>query len=99
MSVDCGETPNLHVYLFILIAVFYLLIHHRYHSLHGIKDTLPEELRVLALSGDGTVMALQHAHKPIAAVQFHPESILTLPKHGMKIIQNALDNLTPELYQ
>lgn len=62
----------------------------RYHSLHGIKDKLPKELKVTALSEDGIVMGIQHSTLPFAAVQFHPESILTSPAHGMTILENAL---------
>mmetsp|Transcript_22315 Transcript_22315/g.52572 ORF Transcript_22315/g.52572 Transcript_22315/m.52572 type:complete len:1003 (-) Transcript_22315:42-3050(-) len=62
----------------------------RYHSLHGIKDLLPDELAVTALSEDGIVMGIQHKTLPFAAVQFHPESILTSPAHGMTILENAL---------
>lgn len=70
----------------------------RYHSLHGKKMTLPKSLVVTATSVDDIVMAIQHVNMPIAAVQFHPESILTLPKNGMKILSNALDILKPEHY-
>jgi hypothetical protein len=42
------------------------------------------------LSEDGIVMGIQHRTLPFAAVQFHPESILTSPAHGMKILENAL---------
>jgi hypothetical protein len=62
----------------------------RYHSLHGIKESLPADLQVTALTADGTVMGIQHTSLPFAAVQFHPESILTSPAHGMTILQNAL---------
>ena len=65
----------------------------RYHSLHGKMAKMPKELIVTAKSADGIVMAIQHATMPIAAVQFHPESILTLPKNGMKILTNALEQL------
>ena len=68
----------------------------RYHSLHGIKDHLPPELEVTALSEDGIVMGIQHNSLPFAAVQFHPESILTSPAHGMTILENALSNLRYE---
>lgn len=70
----------------------------RYHSLHARKSTFPENLAITALSKDGIVMALQHKNMPIAAVQFHPESILTLPKYGMKILTNALELLKSEDY-
>lgn len=35
-------------------------------------------------------MAIQHKTLPFAAVQFHPESILTSPVHGLAILKNAL---------
>ena len=65
----------------------------RYHSLHGKVAKMPKDLVVTATSSDGIVMAIQHATMPIAAVQFHPESILTLPKNGMKILTNAIEQL------
>lgn len=62
----------------------------RYHSLHGIKDSLPDYLEITAMTEDGIVMGIQHKTKPYAAVQFHPESILTDPRNGMTILKNAL---------
>ena len=62
----------------------------RYHSLYGIREELPDELAVTALSEDGIVMGIQHRSLPFAAVQFHPESILTSPAHGMAILKNAM---------
>lgn len=66
----------------------------RYHSLHGIKEYMPAELKITALSEDGIVMGIQHTTLPFAAVQFHPESILTSPAHGMTILENALKYLS-----
>ena len=63
----------------------------RYHSLYG-KD-LPSVLKVTALSEDGIVMAIEHVDLPFAGVQFHPESILTSPAHGLTILKNALTYL------
>eukprot|EP00522_Entomoneis_paludosa_P010398 CAMPEP_0172445754 /NCGR_PEP_ID=MMETSP1065-20121228/5542_1 /TAXON_ID=265537 /ORGANISM="Amphiprora paludosa, Strain CCMP125" /LENGTH=974 /DNA_ID=CAMNT_0013196721 /DNA_START=187 /DNA_END=3111 /DNA_ORIENTATION=- len=65
----------------------------RYHSLHGIKERLPACLTVTAESEDGIVMGIQHNDLPFAAVQFHPESILTSPAHGMAILENTLSFL------
>lgn len=70
----------------------------RYHSLYGELNTFPKDLAITCMSKDGVVMGIQHSSMPIAAVQFHPESILTSPKHGLKIIQNALIELRSELY-
>ncbi len=61
----------------------------RYHSLAAVADTLPEELKVIATTTDGEIMAVEHKEYPIYGVQFHPESILT-PK-GMEIIKNFLN--------
>jgi anthranilate synthase len=49
----------------------------RYHSLHARRHDLPEVLQVTALTDDGVVMAIEHGSRPIAAVQFHPESVMT----------------------
>eukprot|EP00584_Thalassiosira_punctigera_P015704 CAMPEP_0172554374 /NCGR_PEP_ID=MMETSP1067-20121228/54247_1 /TAXON_ID=265564 ORGANISM="Thalassiosira punctigera, Strain Tpunct2005C2" /NCGR_SAMPLE_ID=MMETSP1067 /ASSEMBLY_ACC=CAM_ASM_000444 /LENGTH=906 /DNA_ID=CAMNT_0013342729 /DNA_START=131 /DNA_END=2851 /DNA_ORIENTATION=+ len=68
----------------------------RYHSLYGLRDKLPECLDVTALSEDGIVMGIKHKTLPYAAVQFHPESILTSPAHGMTILKNALSFLSYE---
>lgn len=63
----------------------------RYHSLFALKDSLPPELNVTAESDDGVVMAVEHTELPIAAVQFHPESILTLDNdYGLRLIFNVV---------
>jgi anthranilate synthase len=66
----------------------------RYHSLHARRSTLPGVLRVTAETDDGVVMAIEHANLPIAAVQFHPESVMTLPGViGLPIITAVLASL------
>ena len=65
----------------------------RYHSLYALRDTLPGELRVTAESEDGIVMALEHVTERLAAVQFHPESILTPGELGLRLIANAVAKL------
>ncbi|MEW6299591.1 MAG: anthranilate synthase component I [Thermodesulfobacteriota bacterium] len=68
----------------------------RYHSLFAVRDTLPAVLRVTAESDDGVIMALEHETLPLAAVQFHPESILTLEGNlGLRLIQNVIAQLCP----
>ena len=63
----------------------------RYHSLYAIKDKLPACLEVTAESGDGVIMGVRHRTLPIEAVQFHPESILTLTgQWGLQLMRNAL---------
>ncbi|HTL89601.1 MAG TPA: anthranilate synthase [Leptolyngbya sp.] len=63
----------------------------RYHSLYALPEALPKALKVTAVSEDGVIMAIEHRSLPIAAVQFHPESIMTLVNNiGLSIIQNAV---------
>jgi anthranilate synthase len=63
----------------------------RYHSLFAAPDSLPESLVVTAESDDGVVMAVEHATLPVWAVQFHPESILTLERRlGHKLLRNLM---------
>lgn len=67
----------------------------RYHSLYALPERLPDCLEVLATTEDGVVMAVEHRNLPVAAVQFHPESILTLKDDlGLRLIAQAVDRLT-----
>jgi anthranilate synthase len=59
-----------------------------------LRQKLPAVLQVTAQSEDGVIMAIEHNSLPIAAVQFHPESVMTSPGAvGMPIIDAALTNL------
>ncbi|MCQ2531680.1 MAG: aminodeoxychorismate/anthranilate synthase component II [Saccharofermentans sp.] len=60
----------------------------RYHSLAADPDTLPDCLKVTAVTLDGQIMAVQHTEYPIYGVQFHPESILT--PDGKQMLRNFL---------
>jgi para-aminobenzoate synthetase len=62
----------------------------RYHSLI-VGEPLPPELRKIAWTADGVVMALRHVRRPIWGVQFHPESICT--QYGAAILRNFLKPL------
>lgn len=63
----------------------------RYHSLYAVRAEVPNELRISALSEDGVVMAVSHKTLPVHAVQFHPETILSLPNQaGLRIISNLM---------
>jgi para-aminobenzoate synthetase len=59
----------------------------RYHSL-AVIDPLPPELRKIAWSTDGILMALRHVTRPIWGVQFHPESVCT--EYGVDLLRNFL---------
>ena len=61
----------------------------RYHSLALKGDTLPTELKVIAKTEDGEVMAVEHTKYPIYGVQFHPESVMT--PDGKIMIENFMD--------
>jgi anthranilate synthase component 2 len=60
----------------------------RYHSLAGIKSTLPEALSIIAWTEDDEIMAVCHKNYPVYGLQFHPESIRT--PVGKTIIENFL---------
>ncbi len=61
----------------------------RYHSL--VATLMPDILEVCAGTADGCVMAVRHKELPVAAVQFHPESILSLQgDKGRAMIGNVL---------
>lgn len=61
----------------------------RYHSLAVQRDTLPKELKVLAETEDGEIMAMRHRKYPVVGLQFHPESIYT--QHGKRMIENFIN--------
>ncbi|MFO0607479.1 MAG: aminodeoxychorismate/anthranilate synthase component II [Polyangiales bacterium] len=60
----------------------------RYHSLVVDEPSLPPCLEVTARSDDGAVMGLRHRERPVAGVQFHPESVLS--EHGAALARNFL---------
>ncbi|MCK1741428.1 anthranilate synthase component I [Bradyrhizobium sp. 139] len=62
----------------------------RYHSLFVERDSMPEVLDVTASTEDGVAMALEHKTLPVAGVQFHPESLMSLSGEvGLRIVENA----------
>jgi para-aminobenzoate synthetase component 2 len=61
----------------------------RYHSLAIDPATLPDELRVTAMSeADRVIMGIRHVALPMEGVQFHPESVLT--PQGPHLLANFL---------
>jgi anthranilate synthase len=66
----------------------------RYHSLFAERGSFPAVLSATAETEDGVIMAIEHKSLPIAAVQFHPESVMTSPAEiGMPILETALSVL------
>ena len=65
----------------------------RYHSLIVEKSSLPDSLSVSAWTQIedevDEIMGVRHKEFNVEGVQFHPESILTLPGH--KLLQNFLN--------
>ncbi len=65
-----------------------------YHSLIAVRDSLPSVLEVTAWTSDNLIMGIQHRELPITAVQFHPESILSMSDDlGTRIIGNVMFNI------
>jgi anthranilate synthase len=61
----------------------------RYHSLYA--ASVPNSLRVTAQTAEGVPMAVEHVALPVAAVQFHPESIMT--QAGDRLVANVVRSL------
>ena len=67
----------------------------RYHSLSLKDKTLPKELKVIARSDDGEIMAVKHETFNVYGLQFHPESILT--PDGLSILTNFSELIKEEV--
>ena len=64
----------------------------RYHSLFARRSSLPDCLEITAESEDGVIMGVRHRGLPVEAVQFHPESILTLEGEcGLRLMENMIE--------
>jgi anthranilate synthase len=63
----------------------------RYHSLFAQKATFPACLEITAETEDGVIMGVRHRDLPMEAVQFHPESMLTLADAcGLRLMENVV---------
>ena len=60
----------------------------RYHSLAADPEADFGQLRVVAKTDDGEVMAVEHREYPVFGLQFHPESVMT--PEGDILIRNFL---------
>jgi anthranilate synthase component 2 len=63
----------------------------RYHSLVVARRSLPAVLEVTSWTDEGEVMGLRHRVLDVEGVQFHPESILTVP--GKRLLGNWLGRM------
>ena len=60
------------------------------------EGRLPSCLEVTAESEDGVIMGVRHRELPMEAVQFHPESILTLEGEcGLRLMENVVRDARP----
>lgn len=75
----------------------------RYHSLYLTEESIPNELEITSRSIQDDrstdphqiVMSIRHKNLPIAGVQFHPESLMTLKQViGHQLLFNILKELT-----
>lgn len=67
----------------------------RYHSLYVLPEKFPQDLKITAMSEDDVIMAIEHKTLPISAVQFHPESIMSLVGEvGLAMIKNVVYKYT-----
>jgi len=65
-----------------------------YHSIYGKRETLPDCLEVIAVNENDIIMAIAHKTLPAWAVQFHPESVLSMHGYaGHKMIENVMQYL------
>jgi anthranilate synthase len=63
----------------------------RYHSIFVREHELPDTLVATAVTDDGVLMGFEHRSQRIAGVQFHPESLMTMPGGvGLRIVANAI---------
>lgn len=85
-----GKQSNIHIAngAIIFHGLAPLIQAARYHSLIARRETLPDELLVIAEDDDGDIMAVQHRSYDIYGLQFHPESIMT--PVGEAIMRNFL---------
>ena len=55
------------------------------------RERFPACLEVTAETEDGVIMGVRHRELPMEAVQFHPESILTLEGDcGLRLMENVV---------
>ncbi len=66
----------------------------RYHSIFADPSRLPKGFKISAQTVDGIIMGIEDEERGIAAVQFHPESIMTLGGDaGIRMIENVVAHM------
>ncbi len=63
----------------------------RYHSLIVDKQTLPDCFEISSWTDEDEIMGIRHKEFLLEGVQFHPESILTVPEDaGKRLLKNFI---------
>jgi len=62
----------------------------RYHSWVIDEQSITDDLRITSRDDNGQIMSIEHRNDKVYAVQFHPESIMTL--EGNLMLTNFLKN-------
>jgi anthranilate synthase/aminodeoxychorismate synthase-like glutamine amidotransferase len=63
----------------------------RYHSLIVDKESLPDCFEITSWTDEGEIMGIRHKDFVLEGVQFHPESILTVPADaGKRLLKNFI---------
>ncbi len=62
----------------------------RYHSWVIDEQNITDNLRITSRDENGQIMSIEHTNDKVYAVQFHPESIMTL--EGNLMLTNFLNN-------
>lgn len=60
-----------------------------YHSLIVEPESIPDELKVLAINNEAEIMAIRHQQDLVFGLQFHPEAIAT--ECGKQVLHNFLN--------
>ena len=64
----------------------------RYHSLIVERASLPDCFEISAKTDLGEIMGIRHKEFLVEGVQFHPESILTVPEDaGKRLLKNFIE--------
>ena len=67
----------------------------RYHSLYIDPSTISGGLKIIASDDDVIPQAVEHTEKRWYAVQFHPESLMTLrDRAGHRIIDAVMQRIS-----
>ena len=77
---------------FTIVALTAIILLTHVSRWYAQRETFPPCLEITAESEDGVIMGVRHRNLPIEAVQFHPESILSLDHDcGLRLMENMIE--------